>query len=199
MSQLSTSFRNAASFGQPNNNQVIVCMVFLSINIEGQGAFATLYILVQGEGVILTYWPSPYNHNARGFCMGVLLLPLLLLLLLHPPPLLILLPPLLLPLPLLLLPPPPLLLLLFSSSSSSSSSSFSSSSSSSYFSSSSSSSSSSPSSSSSSPSLLPPPLLLLLLLLLTLQPWVGLGLFNNSTPFLSILNLDPPTNNLHPL
>ena len=29
-------------------------------------------------------------------------------------------------------------------------------------------------------------LLLLLLLLLTLQPWVGLGLFNNSIPFLYI-------------
>jgi len=42
-------------------------------------------------------------------------------------------------------------------------------------------------------------LLLLLLLLLTLQPWVGLGLFNNSIPLLFILNLCPPTNNFHPL
>ena len=33
--------------------------------------------------------------------------------------------------------------------------------------------------------------ILLLLLLLTLQPWVGLGLFNNSIQLLSILNLRP--------
>ena len=39
----------------------------------------------------------------------------------------------------------------------------------------------------------------LLLLLLTLQPWVGLGPFNNSIPLLSILDLRPPTNNFHPL
>ena len=39
----------------------------------------------------------------------------------------------------------------------------------------------------------------ILLLLLTLQPWVGLGLFNNSIPFLSVLYLRPPTNNFHPL
>jgi hypothetical protein len=32
-----------------------------------------------------------------------------------------------------------------------------------------------------------------------LQPGVGLGLFNNSTPLLSILSLHPSTNNLHPL
>ena len=32
----------------------------------------------------------------------------------------------------------------------------------------------------------------------TLQPWVGLGLFNNSIPFLSVLYLRPPTNNFHP-
>ena len=38
-----------------------------------------------------------------------------------------------------------------------------------------------------------------LLLLLTLQPLVGLGLFNNSTPLLSILCLHLPTSNLHPL
>ena len=49
------------------------------------------------------------------------------------------------------------------------------------------------------PLLLPPPLLLLLLLLLTLQPWVGLGLFNNSILLLSILYLRPLTNNFHPL
>ena len=42
-------------------------------------------------------------------------------------------------------------------------------------------------------------LLLLLLLLFTPQPWVGLGLFNNSIPLLSILDLRPPTNNFHPL
>ena len=42
-------------------------------------------------------------------------------------------------------------------------------------------------------------LLHLLLLLLTLQPWVGLGLFNNSIPLLSILDLRPPANNFHPL
>jgi hypothetical protein len=34
---------------------------------------------------------------------------------------------------------------------------------------------------------------------LTLQPWVGLGLLNNSIPLLSILDLRPPTNNFHPL
>jgi len=39
----------------------------------------------------------------------------------------------------------------------------------------------------------------LLLLLLTLQPWVGFGLFTNSVPLLSILDLRPPTNNFHPL
>ena len=32
----------------------------------------------------------------------------------------------------------------------------------------------------------------------TLQPWMGLGLFNNSIPFLSVLYLRPPTN-FHPL
>ena len=42
-------------------------------------------------------------------------------------------------------------------------------------------------------------LVVVLLLLLTLQPWVGLGLFNNSIPFLSLLYLRPPTNNFHPL
>ena len=42
-------------------------------------------------------------------------------------------------------------------------------------------------------------LLLLLLLLVTLRPWVGLGLFNNSFPLLSILDLRPPTNNFHSL
>ena len=36
-------------------------------------------------------------------------------------------------------------------------------------------------------------ILLLLLLPLSLQPWVGLGLFNNSIPLLSILDLRPPT------
>ena len=41
--------------------------------------------------------------------------------------------------------------------------------------------------------------ILLILLLLTLQPWVGLGLFNNSIPFLSVLYLRPPTNNFRPL
>ena len=41
-------------------------------------------------------------------------------------------------------------------------------------------------------------LLLLLLLLLTLQPWVGLGLFDNSIPHLSILSLHPPASNFHP-
>jgi hypothetical protein len=41
--------------------------------------------------------------------------------------------------------------------------------------------------------------LLLLLLLLTLQLWVGLGLFKNSIPLLSILDLRLPTNNFHPL
>ena len=39
----------------------------------------------------------------------------------------------------------------------------------------------------------------LLLLLLTLQTWVGLDLFNDSIPLLSILDLRPPTNNFHPL
>ena len=42
------------------------------------------------------------------------------------------------------------------------------------------------------------PMFLLLLLLLTLQPWVGLGLFYNSIPHLSILNLHPPASNFHP-
>jgi hypothetical protein len=42
-------------------------------------------------------------------------------------------------------------------------------------------------------------LLLLLFLLSTLQPWVGLGLFNNSTPLLSILRSHPPNSNPHPL
>jgi hypothetical protein len=40
-------------------------------------------------------------------------------------------------------------------------------------------------------------MVLLLLLLLTLQPWVGLGLFHNSIPRLSILHLLPPISNLH--
>ena len=39
----------------------------------------------------------------------------------------------------------------------------------------------------------------ILLLLLTPQPWVDLGLFNNSIPLLSILDRRPPTNNFHPL
>ena len=38
----------------------------------------------------------------------------------------------------------------------------------------------------------------ILLLLLTLQLWVGLGLFDNSIPHLSILNLHPPASNFHP-
>ena len=41
--------------------------------------------------------------------------------------------------------------------------------------------------------------MLIHLLLLTLQPLVVLGLFNNSVPLLSILDLRRPTNNFHPL
>jgi hypothetical protein len=39
----------------------------------------------------------------------------------------------------------------------------------------------------------------LLLLQSTLQPWVGLGLFNNFTPLFSIFFSHSPTSNLHPL
>ena len=42
-------------------------------------------------------------------------------------------------------------------------------------------------------------LLLLPLLLFTLQPWVGLGLFNSSIPLLSVLDLRPPTYSFHSL
>ena len=42
-------------------------------------------------------------------------------------------------------------------------------------------------------------IIIIIIILLTLQPRVGLGLFNNSIPFLSVLYLRPPTNNFHPL